>query len=86
MPQKPFNFEASLNELEQITQWFESSDADLDAGLQKFERGLELAAALKEHLASVENQVEKIKARFGDSRKQAAPSQPFGGEETDLLD
>ena len=86
MPQKPFNFEAALTELEQITQWFESSDADLDAGLQKFERGLELAAQLKKHLASVENRVEKIKARFGDSRLQAAPTEPLAGEETDLLD
>jgi len=86
MPQKPFHFEAALGELEQITQWFESSDADLDAGLQKFERGLELAAQLKEHLASVENRVEKIKARFGDSRPPASPSQLFPSDETDLLD
>lgn len=86
MPQKPFNFEAALAELEQITQWFESSDADLDAGLKKFERGLELAAELKEHLASVENRVEKIKARFGDSHPQTEPSQPFADEAIDLLD
>ena len=86
MPQKPFHFEAALTELEQITQWFESSDADLDAGLQKFERGMELAAQLKEHLKSVENRVEKIKARFGEARPQATPSQPFGDDETDLLD
>jgi exodeoxyribonuclease VII small subunit len=86
MPQKPFHFEAALTELEQITQWFESSDADLDAGLQKFERGMELAAQLKDHLKSVENRVEKIKARFGETRPQAAPSQMFEDDATDLLD
>lgn len=64
MNAKPFEFEKSLKELEAITAWFESSDIDLDAGLAKFERGMELAAELKSHLASVENRVEKIRQRF----------------------
>jgi exodeoxyribonuclease VII small subunit len=61
---KPFEFEKALKELEEITVWFESSDVDLDAGLVKFERGMELAQQLKSHLAGVENRVEKIKQRF----------------------
>ncbi len=61
---KPFQFEAALKELESITDWFESSDVSLDEGLAKFERGMELTAQLKDHLATVENRVEKIKARF----------------------
>jgi exodeoxyribonuclease VII small subunit len=69
---KPFEFEKALKELEELTAWFESSDVDLDAGLAKFERGMELASELKTHLASVENRVEKIRARF--SAKAAAPA------------
>jgi exodeoxyribonuclease VII small subunit len=61
---KPFEFERALKELEEITAWFESSDVDLDQGLVKFERGMELAGQLKTHLVSVENRVEKIKQRF----------------------
>jgi len=61
---KQFEFEPALKELETITAWFESSDADLDQGLAKFERGMELAAALKEHLSQVENKIEKIKLKF----------------------
>ena len=61
---KPFEFEQALKELEDITRWFESSDADLDQGLVKFERGMELAGQLKSHLTQVENRVEKIKQRF----------------------
>jgi exodeoxyribonuclease VII small subunit len=61
---KEFQFESALKELETITEWFESSDVNLDQGLEKFERGMELTAQLKDHLASVENRVEKIKARF----------------------
>ncbi len=85
MPLKPFHFEAAIKELEEITQWFESTEADLDEGLVKFERGMELATQLKEHLATVENRVEKIKARFDGTRQPAQPTEPFG-DETDLLD
>lgn len=71
MSTKPFEFEQALKELEDITVWFESSNVDLDAGLVKFERGMELAQALKEHLAQVENRVEKIKQRFSGSTAAA---------------
>lgn len=64
MTNKPFEFERALKELEEITVWFESTDVDLDQGLVKFERGMELAGQLKSHLATVENRVEKIKQRF----------------------
>jgi len=69
---KPFEFEKALSELEEITTWFESSDVDLDAGLVKFERGMELASQLKNHLASVENRVEKIRERFSATKPAEA--------------
>jgi exodeoxyribonuclease VII small subunit len=64
MTTKPFEFEPALKELEDITLWFESSDVDLDAGLVKFERGMELTSQLKAHLSGVENRIEKIKQKF----------------------
>jgi exodeoxyribonuclease VII small subunit len=73
MTTKPFEFEKALKELEDITTWFESSDVDLDAGLVKFEHGMELAHQLKTHLATVENRVEKIKRRFSGANT-AAPA------------
>lgn len=77
MTSKPFEFEKALGELEEITTWFESSEVDLDAGLTKFERGMELAAELKSHLASVENRVEKIRQRFSaEASRSAEPSTP----------
>jgi exodeoxyribonuclease VII small subunit len=66
-PDKPFEFDKALKELEEITRWFEQADTDLDAGLAKFERGMELANELKTHLAEVENRIEKIKRRFSGS-------------------
>lgn len=61
------DFGAGLLELEQIANWFESSDIDLEAGLGKFERGMELVLELKQQLQTLENRVEKIQARFDKS-------------------
>lgn len=61
---KAINFAKAFQELESITEWFERDEADLDEGLKKFERGLELAAACKEKLAEVENKVREIKAKY----------------------
>ena len=62
---KATNFTESFQELEEITRWFDSQEQlDLDAGLKKFERGLELASELKKKLAEVENKVEEIKSKF----------------------
>ena len=63
-----FKFEEALKELEAITEWFESSEIDLDQGIDKFERGMELTEQLRAHLQAVENRVEIIKKKFGDSK------------------
>ncbi|GAC1369772.1 MAG: hypothetical protein NVSMB39_1950 [Candidatus Saccharimonadales bacterium] len=85
MTNKPFEFEKALKELEEITAWFESSDVDLDAGLAKFERGMELATELKTHLAGVENRVEKIRARFSAKAAPAVEAPEFA-DTTDNTD
>lgn len=61
---KKINFTKAFEELEEITEWFESEEVDLDEGLKKFERGLELASACKEKLTEVENKVTEIKKKF----------------------
>ena len=58
------SFAKSFEELEEITAWFERGETDLDEGLKKFERGLELAAACKEKLGAVENRIEELKVKF----------------------
>jgi exodeoxyribonuclease VII small subunit len=59
-------FAKAFAELEELTQWFETQDVDLDEGLKKFERGLELAAVCKKKLTEVENKVETLKEKFND--------------------
>lgn len=61
---KKINFTQLFKELEEITAWFEREEVDLEEGLKKFERGLELAKLLKDHLRKVENKVNEIKAKF----------------------
>lgn len=65
--QSSFDFGKAYAELEGIITWFESDDVDLDAGLAKFERGLELAQACRARLKEVENKVTEIKKKFGEA-------------------
>lgn len=65
MTKKP-SFAANFAELEQIVEWFETADVDLDEGLKKFERGLELAKLCKTKLGEVENKVVELKKKFAD--------------------
>jgi len=64
MSKKEISFAKAFEELETITEWFEKGEVDLDEGLKKFERGLELAKFCKNKLSEVENKVESIKAKF----------------------
>ena len=64
--EKAPDFGAAYKELEAIIEWFEREDVDLEEGLKKFERGLQLAKGCKERLKEVENRVTEIKARFGE--------------------
>ncbi len=57
-------FAEAFAELEQLTEWFETEEVDLDEGLAKFERGLELAQVCKKKLAEVENKVTILKQKF----------------------
>lgn len=66
MAKKNLTLTEALNELEEITAWFEGTEVDLDQGLQKFERGLELAAFCKKKLVEVENKVTELQKKFNE--------------------
>lgn len=59
------SFAEAFNELEELTEWFETEEVDLDEGLKKFERGLELSQICKKKLQEVENKVTTLKKKFG---------------------
>ncbi|EKD32764.1 MAG: hypothetical protein ACD_76C00151G0005 [uncultured bacterium] len=55
------DFAKAFSELEEITKWFESGSIDVDEGLKKFERGIELSKQCQKKLAEVQNRIEELK-------------------------
>ena len=72
------SFNQSYDELESIVTWFDRDDLDLEEGLAKFERGLELAKKCQEKLNQVSHRVEEISAKFGELARE-----PKGSRLTD---
>lgn len=65
MPKKKsdVDFAAGFKELEEIANWFERGEPDLNQGLQKFARATELAEVLRERLTEAENTIKDIRQR-----------------------
>lgn len=72
-------FKDAIRELEEINIWFQEENIDLDDGLQKFRRGMELIKSCKEKLDEVENEFEIIKKEFADAEE--TPQQIMQDEE-----
>lgn len=64
-----FNFSEALGEIEEINNWFQNEDIDLDKGLEKFRQGLELIKKCKSRLKQVENEFVEIKKEFNVEEK-----------------
>lgn len=61
MTDNKFDFSKAISELEEINNWFQKEDIDLEVGLSKFKRGLELIKKCRARLKEVENEFIKIK-------------------------
>lgn len=57
------DFGQGFQELEEIARWFEQGEPDLEKGLEKFERAMELAKDLKGRLAEAENKIKEIRLK-----------------------
>jgi len=64
MPAEKFNFTKAYQEIEEINEWFQREDIDLDEALEKYERGMELINKCKERLKQAENKFEEIKKKY----------------------
>ena len=65
-PKSNFSYSEALKELEEITNYLESSEVDLDEAIKKFDRGSELAQKIEEHLLKAENKIYSIKNKSVD--------------------
>ncbi len=79
------NFAEAFKELEEIVRWFESSEVDLEEGLKKFERGLELAKKCRTRLSEVENKVTQIREKFSDPGAAEPSGEEGDDDQTRLL-
>lgn len=59
------NFEASLNELEELVEQLEQGDQTLESSLKSFERGVELTRNCQTALQDAEQRVEQLIKKSG---------------------
>lgn len=60
-PKKKFDVATAYKELEELAQWFEKGEPDIDVGLEKFKRAHELARALQERLQEAEHVIREVR-------------------------
>lgn len=64
MKDDKFNFTEAYKEIEEINEWFQNEEMDLENALQKYEKGMELIQKCKERLKTAENKFEEIKKKY----------------------
>lgn len=79
-----FDFTKAVKEIEEINQWFQNEDIDLDIGLEKFKRGLDLIKKCRTRLKEVENGFIDIKNEYDISEKEVEKVE--GSEKESSLD
>ncbi len=65
MIEEKINFTKAYQEIEEINEWFQNEDIDLEEALKKYERGMELIKKCKERLSEAENKFEEIQQKYG---------------------
>jgi exodeoxyribonuclease VII small subunit len=61
---KTLKLATAFKELETLADQFDNQKIDLEEGIEKLERGLELAEFLKKELSSIEHKVARIKKNY----------------------
>ena len=65
-PKQPLDFEAALQELQAVVSRMENEQQSLDASIQDYEKGTELAATCQHYLDTAQLKVEQlVKTRDG---------------------
>lgn len=64
MPEEKFNFTKAYEEIEEINEWFQGEDIDLEEALKKYERGMDLINKCRKRLEEAENKFEEIKKKY----------------------
>ncbi len=68
--EKPFTFEAGLQQLEAVVKEMEGGDLPLERALELFERGMKLSEACRKQLEEAETRIEILTRRAGEIQPQ----------------
>ncbi len=52
---------SSLKKLEELTEWFQEKDIDLDVGLKKLKEGIDIIKSCRSKIKEIENEFIEIK-------------------------
>ncbi len=66
LAQNSSSIQKKMKQLEEIVEWFESDNVDIDEALAKYESGLKLANELQDDVKSAKNKFTKIKKSFSE--------------------
>lgn len=58
------SIQQKMKQLEELVEWFESDDVDIDEALKNYEKAMKLASELEQDIKSAKNKFTKIKKSF----------------------
>lgn len=61
---KAQTYQQMADQLDELIQWFESDQVNLDEAVAKYEQAMELLKRMEDFLKDAENKVKKIAVRF----------------------
>ncbi len=64
MSKNNFDFTKAYKEIEEINEWFQKEEIDLEEALEKYERGMELIKKCRERLEKSKNKFKEIKDKY----------------------
>ncbi len=68
MSKDNFDFTKAYEEIEDINEWFQKEEIDLEEALDKYEKGMELIEKCKSRLEKSKNKFEEIKEKYSEEK------------------
>lgn len=60
------SIKSKLANFEEIIEWFDSDDVDIETAIAKYEEGAKLADEIKKQLEEAKNSIKVVKQKFDD--------------------
>lgn len=83
MSDQEFNFSESMKQINEINDWFQGEDLDLEEALTKLKQGKELITKCKERLSDIENEFKELRVDFAEEDAENEANRVDESENTD---